>query len=48
MDKYFSSDSLYVVFFIILIIWLGIGSYFFKVDRKLTKLEKSHEEHLKK
>lgn len=44
MYDFIATHSIYIVFFVVLIIWLGLGSYFFKVDSKLNKLEKAFEE----
>ncbi len=46
MDSIFNfleQHSYYVVLIITLIIWLGIFSYLFRLDRKVKKLERRKE-----
>jgi len=38
--NFFANNQLYIVLAIALVIWLGIFVYIFRIDRKLTKLEK--------
>lgn len=40
MYEFFSQHSIYVVFSVVLLIWLGISAFLFGVDSKLNKLEK--------
>lgn len=42
-DFFYSSGKIYVVIAVLLIILLGIAAYLFKLDRKITKLEKKDE-----
>lgn len=37
---FFANNQLYIVLAIALVIWFGIFVYIFRVDKKLTKLEK--------
>lgn len=37
--EFLNKQSLYVVLLIALIIWIGLFTYIFKIDRKLKKLE---------
>ncbi len=37
-------NAMYVVLLITLIIWTGIFIYIFRIDRKLTRLEKENKE----
>jgi len=37
---FFANNQLYIVLFIALVIWLGIFIYIFRIDKKLSKLEK--------
>ncbi len=44
-DETGDNDMLIIVLAIILVIWIGISAYLFKIDRKLTRLEREiHEE----
>ncbi len=40
MTEFLTNNSIYLVFFITLIIWLGISYFLIRIDMKLTKLEK--------
>lgn len=40
MHDFLEQNSMYVVLIIALIIWIGIFSYLFKIDRNLKKLER--------
>ncbi len=40
MYEFFSQHSIYVVFFVVLLIWLGIAAFLFGIDSKISKLEK--------
>ncbi|HEY5535069.1 MAG TPA: CcmD family protein [Ignavibacteria bacterium] len=40
-------NAMYVVLFITLIIWTGIFLYLFKIDRKISRIEKENKEFLK-
>lgn len=42
--EFLSSNSIYIVLAIVLIIWAGISVYLFKIDSKLSKLEKKVED----
>lgn len=39
---FLETNSMYVVLLIVLIIWIGIYGYIWKIDKKLTKLEKEN------
>ena len=41
MYNFLENNALYIVLGIVLIIWCGITSYLFFIDKKITKLEKS-------
>jgi len=41
MLEYFSSNQLFIVMTIILLIWAGIVFYLFRLDRKVKELEQS-------
>ena len=38
-----NQEPLYVVLTIVLICWLGIVAYLFKLDRKISQLEQQHK-----
>lgn len=40
LNDFFANNQLYIVLAIALVIWFGIFIYIFRVDKKLTKLEK--------
>lgn len=40
---FLETNSMYVVLFIVLIIWVGIFGYIWKIDRKLNKLEQDYK-----
>lgn len=40
MYDFLSQNSLYVVLLIVLIVWVGIFSYIFRLDRKISDLER--------
>ncbi|MBV6479160.1 MAG: hypothetical protein HGGPFJEG_01921 [Ignavibacteria bacterium] len=40
---FLETNSMYVVLFIVLIIWIGIFGYMWKIDRKLNKLEEDYK-----
>ncbi len=42
-DFFYSSGKIYVVIAILVIIFLGISLYLFRLDKKITKLEKESE-----
>lgn len=44
MNEFLSDNSIYIVFLVTLIIWIGIAVFLFKLDGKISKLEKSLEE----
>lgn len=39
-----SSGKIYVVIAVLAVILIGLAIYLFTIDRKVTKLEKSHHE----
>jgi CcmD family protein len=39
MVDFLHNNSIYVVLGIALILWFGIGSYLFWIDKRITKLE---------
>jgi len=39
MENFLAQNSLYLVFFIVLIIWFGILTFLFVLDNKLKKVE---------
>ena len=39
MIEFLTENSIYLVFIITLVIWLGIGYFLFNFDNKLKKLE---------
>ncbi len=39
MYEFLSQNALYVVLVVVLIVWVGIYGYLFRIDRKLAKLE---------
>ncbi|PCJ65664.1 MAG: CcmD family protein [Bacteroidetes bacterium] len=42
-DFFYSNNKIYVVVLVLVIIFIGIASYLFRLDRKITKLEKNNE-----
>lgn len=40
MIDFLNDNSIYLVFLITLIVWLGIAFYMINIDRKLSNLEK--------
>jgi CcmD family protein len=40
MYDFFSNNSIYIVLAIVVVIWIGFGSYVFLIESKLSKLEK--------
>jgi CcmD family protein len=40
MYDFLSQNSLYVVLLIVLIVWVGIFAYIFRLDRKISNLER--------
>jgi CcmD family protein len=42
--NFLEQNAMYVVLFITLIIWTGIFIYIFRIDRKLSRLEKNKKE----
>ncbi len=42
--NFLEQNAMYVVLFITLIIWTGIFIYIFRIDRKLSRLEKDKKE----
>ncbi|MEO8446070.1 MAG: CcmD family protein [bacterium] len=38
---FLETNSMYIVMLIMLIIWIGIFGYMWKLDKKIQKLEKS-------
>ncbi|MBM4176858.1 MAG: CcmD family protein [Ignavibacteria bacterium] len=43
MYNFLSSNSLYIVLIIVLIVWLGIFSFIYKLDKKVKKLEEGEQ-----
>ncbi|MCI0708282.1 MAG: CcmD family protein [Ignavibacteriae bacterium] len=41
MVDFFSSNQMYIVLGVVLLIWVGIVGYLFRLERKLTELEKN-------
>ena len=39
---FLEANSMYVVMFVVLIIWIGIFSYMWRLDKKVNNLEKKH------
>ena len=39
---FLEANSMYVVMFIVLIIWIGIFGYMWRLDKKVEKLEKEN------
>lgn len=42
-DFFYSSGKIYVVIAVLVIIFMGLAFYLFRLDRKITKLEKKNE-----
>lgn len=47
MEEFLHANQLYVVLIVVLTIWFGFLLYMFRLDAKITKIEKSlkKEEH---
>lgn len=45
MFDFLNQNSLFVVLIIVLIVWLGIYIYLFRIDGKLKQLEKHIQKH---
>ncbi|MBU2445214.1 MAG: CcmD family protein [Bacteroidetes bacterium] len=43
MYNFLSDNSLYIVLVIVLIVWIGIFSFIYKLDKKVTKLEQGDQ-----
>lgn len=41
--NFLSSNSLYIVLIIVLIVWLGIFLFIYKLDKKVKKLEEGEQ-----
>ncbi|HRP01827.1 MAG TPA: CcmD family protein [Candidatus Kapabacteria bacterium] len=39
MEEFLHNNAIFLVLFIALIIWTGLGIFLFNIDRKVTKLE---------
>lgn len=39
-----SNDKLFVVIMVMAIVFAGLGTYLFLIDRKLSRIEKKHKE----
>lgn len=39
MIEYLSQNSLYIVMLIVLVVWLGIYLYLFRIESRIKKLE---------
>jgi hypothetical protein len=44
VHQFLVENSIYVVLLVVLIIWLGITTFLFIVEKKLSKLEQDFEE----
>jgi len=42
--EFLAQNSMYVVLVITLIIWVGIFSYLFRLDARISKMERSNNE----
>ncbi|MFH0992302.1 MAG: CcmD family protein [bacterium] len=40
MEEFLSHNQMYIVLIIVLLIWGGILGYLFRLDKKITNLEK--------
>lgn len=40
MEQFLSQNAIYVVMIIVLIVWAGIFSYMFSLDKRIKKVEK--------
>ncbi|HWP81175.1 MAG TPA: CcmD family protein [Bacteroidota bacterium] len=41
MTEFLAEHQLYVVLSIVLLVWVGIAFYLFRLDKKITKLEQA-------
>ncbi|MEX0602003.1 MAG: CcmD family protein [Bacteroidota bacterium] len=44
MEEFLSTNQLFIVLFVVLLVWGGIVAYLFRLDKKIRKLE----HHMKK
>lgn len=40
MEQFLSQNAIYIVMIIVLIVWAGIFSYLFSLDKRIKKIEK--------
>jgi CcmD family protein len=40
LEQFLSQNAIYVVMIIVLIVWAGIFSYMFSLDKRIKKVEK--------
>jgi CcmD family protein len=40
LEQFLSQNAIYVVMIIVLIVWAGIFSYLFSLDKRINKIEK--------
>lgn len=40
MEQFLSQNAIYIVMIIVLIVWAGIFSYLFSLDKRIKKVEK--------
>lgn len=40
MEQFLSSNSIFIVMIIVLIVWAGIFAYLLNLDKKLNRIEK--------
>lgn len=39
MENFFQQNQMYVVLTVVLLVWVGIVSYLWRIDRKVSKIE---------
>jgi len=44
VENFFANNAIYIVMIIVLIVWTGIFSYLFSLDKRLKKIEKEVKE----
>jgi CcmD family protein len=42
-DFFYSNQKIFVVVFVLLVIFIGIAAYLFRLDKKITQLEKDQK-----
>jgi len=40
LEQFLSQNAIYIVMIIVLIVWAGIFSYLFSLDKRIKKIEK--------